>query len=156
MRGVDDSLVRVRSVALVAAAEHDPIDGDRAIVVSAALIVDAAGRVLLVRKRGSDRFMQAGGKPEPGETAYQALLRELSEELGFQPDHDAVEPIGRFDADAANEAGRTVSADVFRIVASPLPTPLAEIAEARWFTPAQADALGVRLAPLARMLLDRV
>ena len=32
--------------------------------IAAGLIVDRAGRVLLVRKRGTKTFMQAGGKIE--------------------------------------------------------------------------------------------
>ena len=35
--------------------------------IVAALIRDDAGRVLLVRKRGTDAFMQPGGKRDPGE-----------------------------------------------------------------------------------------
>ena len=124
------------------------------IVVAAALIVDAAGRMLLVRKRGTDRFMQAGGKPEPGETPRETLLRELAEELGFVPDPASIEPLGRFDAAAANEAGHLVRADVFRIRADLDAVPAAEIAEARWCSRADALALGDRLAPLARALLD--
>ena len=39
------------------------------IFVSAAVITDAAGRVLVVRKHGTSVFMQPGGKPEAGESA---------------------------------------------------------------------------------------
>jgi 8-oxo-dGTP pyrophosphatase MutT (NUDIX family) len=35
--------------------------------IVAALIIDGAGRVLLVRKRGTDAFMQPGGKRDAGE-----------------------------------------------------------------------------------------
>ena len=35
--------------------------------IVAALIRDEAGRVLLVRKRGTETFMQPGGKRDPGE-----------------------------------------------------------------------------------------
>ena len=53
------------------------------IVVSAVCVFDAAGRLLTVRKRGTDMFMHPGGKPEPGETAVQAAARELQEEVGI-------------------------------------------------------------------------
>ncbi len=43
--------------------------------VVAALIDDTEGRLLLVRKRGTRRFMQSGGKPEAGESARAALVR---------------------------------------------------------------------------------
>ena len=45
--------------------------------ISAALMDDDAGRLLLVRKAGTRWFMQPGGKVEPGETALSALEREL-------------------------------------------------------------------------------
>jgi 8-oxo-dGTP pyrophosphatase MutT (NUDIX family) len=47
--------------------------------IAAGLIVDHAGRVLLVRKRGTQTFMQAGGKIEPHESPVEALARELEE-----------------------------------------------------------------------------
>ncbi|WP_456681551.1 NUDIX domain-containing protein [Bradyrhizobium sp. USDA 3311] len=40
------------------------------------------GRVLLVRKKATESFMQPGGKIEIGEHPQDALRRELSEELG--------------------------------------------------------------------------
>ena len=50
--------------------------------VVAALIRDDAGRVLLVRKRGTTAFMQPGGKRDLGEDDLAALAREIAEELG--------------------------------------------------------------------------
>ena len=52
------------------------------IKIVAALIRDDAGRVLLVRKRGTIAFMQPGGKRDPGEDDMTALAREIAEELG--------------------------------------------------------------------------
>ncbi|WP_245449171.1 NUDIX domain-containing protein [Ensifer sp. NM-2] len=40
--------------------------------------MNAAGNTLLVRKRGTRSFMQAGGKIEAGETPREALSRELA------------------------------------------------------------------------------
>jgi 8-oxo-dGTP diphosphatase len=121
--------------------------------VVAGLITDPAGRLLLVRKRGTERFMQAGGKPEAGESPRTALVRELREELGLVVDEDALESVGAFVTDAANEAGHRLEADVFRLVVDEPVAPLAEIEELRWCTPAEAAALADRLAPRAHLLL---
>ena len=121
--------------------------------VVAALITDPDGRLLLVRKRGTDRFMQAGGKPEAGESSRAALVRELQEELGLTVPEDALEPVGAFVTEAANEAGHRLEADVFRLQVADRVSAQAEIEELRWCTPAEAAALGDRLAPLARLLL---
>src|SRR3954449_9209686 len=118
--------------------------------VVAALLTDSAGRLILVRKRGTTRFMQAGGKPEPGETARQALVRELAEELEFRPPPAALEYVGRFETAAANEPGSLVRAGVFRITTDAALGPAAEIDEVLFCTPAAAEGLGDRLAPALR------
>lgn len=121
----------------------------RLIHVSAAVITDADGRLLLVRKAGTTAFMQPGGKPEPGETPAETLARELAEEIGIQVAPDALEPLGSFTASAANEPGFAVVADVFRVdIGAQQPIPDAEIAELRWVTAATAS--GIEIAPLAR------
>ncbi|WP_311242927.1 NUDIX domain-containing protein [Microbacterium sp. WCS2018Hpa-23] len=116
--------------------------------VSAAVIVDAAGRVLVVRKQGTTRFMQPGGKPEPGETPSQTLIRELHEELGLRLDEGNLEPLGTFVSEAANEPGHRVVAEAFSVaIAAAEVTVQAELAELRWITPADAETLP--LAPLS-------
>ncbi|KTS03945.1 NUDIX hydrolase [Microbacterium testaceum] len=121
----------------------------RRIRVSAAVITDAAGRLLLVRKAGTTAFMQPGGKPEPGETAAETLARELAEEIRLDVDPAALEPLGEFAAVAANEPGFEVVADVFRVdIGDQEPVLDAEIVELRWVTAATAS--GIEIAPLAR------
>lgn len=116
--------------------------------VSAAVIVDDDGRVLVVRKHGTTRFMQPGGKPEPGETAAETLVRELHEELGLVLDPADLQPLGTFVSAAANEPGHRVVADAFAVtIASQSATAQAELAELRWITP--ADAQSLPLAPLS-------
>jgi len=124
----------------------------RVIRVSAAVVVDSAGRALVVRKRGTTAFMQPGGKPEPGETAVRALVRELAEELGVTVDAARLRPLGTHTALAANEPGHRVVADAFALTLQPADVaPAAEIAEARWLEPGETTS--VPLAPLSRDIL---
>jgi 8-oxo-dGTP diphosphatase len=116
--------------------------------VSAAVIVDDAGRVLVVRKKGTTRFMQPGGKPEAGETAAQTLIRELHEELGVLLDEATLRPLGSFVSAAANEPGHRVVAEAFATTLDPAAVSVqAELAELRWITRAEVDDLP--LAPLS-------
>ncbi|MEE6389146.1 MULTISPECIES: NUDIX domain-containing protein [Microbacterium] len=116
--------------------------------VSAAVIVDAEGRVLVVRKHGTTRFMQPGGKPEPGESAVETLLRELQEELGLELAESDLRPLGRFVSAAANEPGHRVVAEAFATSIEPDAVRVqAELAELRWITP--DDAAALPLAPLS-------
>lgn len=111
--------------------------------VVGAVILDAAGRLLTVRKRGTRRFMLAGGKREPGEDDLAALARELDEELGVRLVSATL--LGRFEAPAANEPGATVRSSAYRVEIAGEIAAAAEIDELRWIDPAAPD---VELAPL--------
>ncbi|GAA3258727.1 NUDIX hydrolase [Nonomuraea helvata] len=50
-----------------------------------ALFFDNSGRVLLVRPTYKPSMDIPGGYVEPGETPYEACIREVQEELGIQP-----------------------------------------------------------------------
>jgi 8-oxo-dGTP pyrophosphatase MutT (NUDIX family) len=115
--------------------------------IAAAVIVDREGRTLLVRKRGTDAFMQPGGKIAVGEAAADALLRELREELGCGAAGDP-RPLGRFTAPAANEPGSLVEAELFAVDLDGPVFPAAEIEEAAWYDPAGIAPFA--LAPLTR------
>ncbi|WP_424936440.1 MULTISPECIES: NUDIX hydrolase [Bacteria] len=116
--------------------------------VSAAVVTDAAGRALVVRKTGTVRFMQPGGKPEPGESAAETLARELHEELGMRVAPAEMRPLGVFVSAAANEPGHRVIATAFAVRAEESDVRVqAELAELRWITP--DDVADIPLAPLS-------
>lgn len=67
------------------------------VLVSAAALIDADGRVLLAQ-RPPGRSMAGlwefpGGKIEPGETPESALIRELREELGLETQESCLAPL---------------------------------------------------------------
>lgn len=105
--------------------------------------------VLAVRKRGTGSYMQVGGKLEGGESALQAAVREVDEELGVQLAMTDLTLLGDFEAAAANEPNTMVHSTVWTTRA-PLPEPLAvraELADHRWVD-IEKPGTGARLAPL--------
>lgn len=119
--------------------------------IAAALLIGPDGRTLLVRKRGTQAFMQPGGKIEAHEQPVNALARELEEELGLRIDPADARYLGRFSAPAANEPGCVVEAELFRLDIDCEVQPAAEIEEVCWIDPASD---GERtLAPLTRDLI---
>lgn len=109
---------------------------------------NAAGALLLVRKRGTDRFMLPGGKPEPGESHEDAAVREVREELGLTLGREQLSLLGHWSAGAANEPGLTISSDVFTAPLVGEPMAANEIEELRWL-PLGPDAVRApRLSPL--------
>ena len=128
--------------------------------IAAAVIVDADGLMLLVRKRGTRAFMLAGGKIDAGETALEALRREIGEELGCGI-AGAARPLGRFSAPAAFEAGHIVEADLFAVVLDGDIRLAAEIEEVAWHDPNDLDSrplaalARMHAMPLARTLAER-
>lgn len=93
-------------------------------------------------------FMQAGGKIEPGESALDALARELLEEIGLELDPDRTEYLGSFRAEAANEPDTVIRAEVFALtIGYETYHPGSEIEELLWI---ESVDVGVELAPLTR------
>lgn len=81
-------------------------DGEGVLIVVAAALIDAAGRMMVQRRPAGKSFAGLwefpGGKPEAGETPQAALARELMEELGITVQSDdltaltfASEPLGK-------------------------------------------------------------
>lgn len=135
-------------------------DGDRAagagpLLVVAAAIVDADGRIL-VQRRPAGRpqpgvWELPGGKIEPGETPEAALVRELREELGIDVEASCLAP-----AAFASEplAGRHLLLLVFVLRKwRGMPAPLHADA-LRWVRPHELHALDMPRAdrPLIGLL----
>lgn len=119
----------------------------RLIHVSAVVLVDHGGHLLTVRKRGTRRFMLPGGKPDHGESATRAAVRECAEEVGVILQPEALRPLGQFTAPAANEADHLVRGTIFAHPLVGTPAPAREIEEMRWLDPRRRP-LPDDLAPL--------
>jgi 8-oxo-dGTP diphosphatase len=124
---------------------------ENVISVVAALIRDEAGRVLLVRKRGTKAFMQPGGKRDSGESDLAARSREIVEELGYCVDQRTARALGVFDCASANEPGFALRAAVYAVAAEGPVAPQAEIDQIVWVDPRALPDL-----PLAPMTRDHV
>ncbi len=123
--------------------------------VVAVLVQDHDDNILLVRKRGTEIFIQPGGKPEHGESIAETAHREVLEETGLNLDTSRFKTIGTFDAPAANEPGFTITADCLRVRLRPGESAKvladAEIEQLAWFTPRQAA--DINAAPLFKDII---
>jgi 8-oxo-dGTP diphosphatase len=83
--------------------------GWRPDLVGTLMFLTAGGRLLLIRKRrghGAGRINGPGGKPEPGETPLDCVLRETWEEVGVRPRNPRLAAVFRFlDTDEADWLG---------------------------------------------------
>ncbi|KLK92159.1 NUDIX hydrolase [Microvirga vignae] len=104
--------------------------------------------MLLVRKHGTGSFIQPGGKREANESDLTTLTREIREELGCTLVPDSIQPLGTFEAPAANEPGKWVRASVYKVRVTGQIACGAEIAELIWVDPRKPCER--KLAPLTR------
>lgn len=131
------------------------------LAVSAAIV--RAGRLLVVRRAkppAAQVFTFPGGVVEAGEALLEAVVREIAEETAL-----AIAPLalaGHREFVARDEAGRVVRHFVILAFAARWvagePVLNDEIAEARWVTPAELEALATTegLAEIARAALTQV
>ncbi|MGL4339826.1 MAG: exonuclease domain-containing protein [Rhodoglobus sp.] len=116
--------------------------------LAAAIITDSAGRALLVRHRGSSIFLQPSAKIERGESAVDALSRELFTELGLELDLGVTEYLGSFRSDASHEAETVTRAEVFALICDQNFSATEEIEELTWID--NEDPAGIELDSLTR------
>lgn len=116
--------------------------------IAAAIIIDNANRLLLVRKCNTEKFMLPGGKIDSGEIAVETLIRELQEEINLTITSNDVVFIEVYDAIAANEPGYRIQSQLFslRLPEHLKIEPQAEIEEIIWIEPNNIPSL--QFAPL--------
>ena len=90
------------------------------------------GRLLMVRKLGTQYWAIPGGHVEEGESVRQALERELQEELGVGLVDEGFQVVGTF-TDRAAESGEDFRLSLCAGDIAGTPRPSAEIDEHIWF-----------------------
>ncbi|PKR50535.1 NUDIX hydrolase [Thalassospira marina] len=96
-------------------------------------VLQEGGRTLSVRTHGRDRFYLPGGKIDAGETALNALKREIREELGVELKASSICEIGVFTGHGHHQPdGTIVRMTCFHAEYSGTLEPSREIAEMRW------------------------
>ena len=124
-------------------------ESEAVIRIVAAIAINDEGEMLMVRKRDTAAFMLPGGKLGDGESAIEALEREVGEELDCRLHRAECRPLGIFRAPAANEPGFTVEAELFAVTLRGDPRPSGEIDVMLWVDP--DGELPSPMAQLARM-----
>jgi 8-oxo-dGTP pyrophosphatase MutT (NUDIX family) len=113
-------------------------------------------RLLQTRSVGNPAFYMAGGKIDPGESATDALHREIREELDAGILADSVRELGVFEAPAyGHPAGTRLHMTCFVAELTGEPSPTSEIAELRYFTVAEYAAMA-HVAPGSMMVFRKL
>lgn len=73
---------------------------DKNTIQKSALIHIRDRKILMTRSVGKDVFYMPGGKPEAGESAMDALIREIKEEANIDLDRDTIKFLNTYIAQA--------------------------------------------------------
>lgn len=117
------------------------------LIEKSAMAVVRGNRLLVVRKEGSRDYLMPGGKPEKGESAVEALRRELREEIGCSVDDYSLALLDRFE-DFTSDGKSRVAIDLFAGEISGEPRPSSEIEELKWIS--AADAINPFVTPIIK------
>ena len=111
-------------------------------IYKAAGIIIRDKKLLVERSKGKDFFISPGGSIEAGETAKQALVRELKEEFDIDTKEEDFEVFDKTTAPAANSPEVNVIMETFMVHGyTGEPTPSSEVEELRWVTTADIGKL---------------
>lgn len=125
------------------------------IIRTANWILRDGEKVLSVRSHGRDRFYLPGGKIDPGETARDAIIREVAEELGVTLIDDSIREIGTFAGHGHNQPdGAIVRMTCFTADYRGMLAPAREIAELRWLTQRDRDLMAPMGQKITAALFD--
>jgi 8-oxo-dGTP diphosphatase len=101
----------------------------------AAGIIIKDRKLLVERSKNKQFFIAPGGSIEEGETAPEALVRELKEEFDIDVAEEDLEEFGTFYDQAAGQEHLTFREDVFWVRKwEGEPTPSSEVEEIAWLT----------------------
>jgi 8-oxo-dGTP pyrophosphatase MutT (NUDIX family) len=86
-------------------------------------------------KKGTLSYILPGWKPEDGESDFQALEREIDEELGCKLKSETIVFLGCFSDVAADMADTTVTVRLYAAQLLGEPSARSEIEDLKWFCP---------------------
>jgi len=125
------------------------------VIETANWILRDGAKILSVRSHGRDRFYLPGGKIDPGETARDAIQREVKEELGVNLIPGTIRTLGIFAGQGHQQPnGAIVRMTCFAAYYTGTLTPAREIAELRWLSPRERDLLAPMGQKITAALFD--
>ncbi|MDJ0359056.1 NUDIX domain-containing protein [Rhodococcus sp. H29-C3] len=126
------------------------------VIRTAALAFVRDRRMIQARSAGKSVFYMAGGKIDPGESAEDALHREVREELDAAVLDGSLELLGVFECAAwGHPQGTGLRMNCFLAELASEPVATSEIAEIRYFTRDEYAAMP-DVAPGSMLVFDRM
>src|SRR6478752_7201605 len=101
----------------------------------AGVVIDEAGRVLVIQRRDNGAWEAPGGILEPGETFEEGVVREVREETGITVEVERLTGVYK------NMTREIVALVYLCRPASGSPEPSEEARRVRWITQAEVDGL---------------